>query len=98
VKYSNLSTSIRVSIFLQQRMVDLRDTLNHFRRTRRMPETALAVISRDLIASISSIGKSDVSTALGRGMLAGSCGLFWPTLLDRRLVSDLKLGPRPPWG
>lgn len=61
-----------------------------------MPETALAVISRDLIASISSIGKSEGSMALGRGILAGSGCLFCPTLLERRLVSDLKLGPRPP--
>jgi hypothetical protein len=51
---------------------NLRETLNHFSRTRRMPDTALAVISRDLMASISSMGRSEGSTEFGRGTLAGS--------------------------
>jgi len=76
---------------------NLRETLNHFKRIRRIPDTALAVISRDRNASISSIGKSDGSMVFGSGILAGSCGRFCAcTVFALRLTSDLKLGPSPP--
>ncbi len=72
-----------------------REILNHFKRMRIMPDTALAVISRDLIASISSMGRSAGSTVFGKGILAGSCCRFWPCAPFRRLTSDLNPGARP---
>jgi hypothetical protein len=74
-----------------------REILNHFKRIRRMPDTALAVISRDLIASVSSMGRSAGSTAfcVGKGISAGSCALFWPGKPVRRLTSDRNAGARP---
>lgn len=76
---------------------NLRETLNHFNRTSRIPETAFAVISRDRSASISSIGRSDGSTVLGKGIFAGS-GLFCGGTPLRRFVSDLNPGASPPGG
>lgn len=79
MKYSNFKMSALGQLFLAELVGNnLRETLNHFRRMRRIPDTALAVISRDLIASISSTGNSAGSIELGRGILAGSCCLFCP--------------------
>lgn len=61
-----------------------------------MPETAFAVISRDLIASISSIGRSAGSAvSVGKGIRAGSCCRVGPCAPFRRLISDLNAGARP---
>lgn len=97
---SNTQTSIclfGVRKFCKSEERHSRETLNHFKRMRRMPDTALAVISRDLIASISSIGSSAGSTVfcVGKGISAGSCALFWPGTPVRRLISDRNAGARP---
>jgi hypothetical protein len=51
----------------------VRETLNHFSNMSKMPETAFAVISRDLRASNSSIGSSETSIWGGTGGTALSC-------------------------